>query len=88
MGNITVALSSRLLIKHYRCHATRYNVYDVSAIDLPLTSMCVCVSPDKYKPDPSHAAGSRPEQLCDSDGWPAHRGPVSDEHGCPRGAPG
>lgn len=41
---------------------------------------------DKYKPDPSDAAGARPEQLSDSDGRPAHRGPLSDEHGGPRGA--
>lgn len=53
-----------------------------------LVSTFVSVPADKYKPDPSDAAGSRSEQLSDSDGWPAHWGPVSDEHGGPRGVAG
>lgn len=51
-------------------------------------SLFLLVPPDQYKPDPSHAAGPRPEQLCDPDGRPAHRGPVSNEHGGPGGAAG
>lgn len=30
------------------------------------------VLPDQYKPDPRDAAGTRSEQLSDSDGWSAH----------------
>lgn len=51
-------------------------------------SLFLLVPADQYKPDPSHAAGPRPEQLCDPDGRPAHRGSVSNEHGGPRRAAG
>lgn len=46
------------------------------------------VLPDKYKSDPRNAAGARSEQLGYSDGRPAHRGAVPDEHGGTRGATG
>lgn len=48
----------------------RANCYVKYAINLVVTSLSVL--PDKYKPDPSDAAGARSEQLSDSDGWPAH----------------
>lgn len=40
------------------------------ATDPVLTFLSVLA--DKYKSDPSDAAGARSEQLSDSDGWPAH----------------
>lgn len=46
------------------------NCYVKRAINLVVTFPSVL--PDKYKPDPSDAAGARSEQLSDSDGWPAH----------------
>lgn len=60
------------------------NIKDVLQLDKILGASCyvkfainfvitfLSVLPDKYKPDPSDAAGSRSEQLSDSDGWPAH----------------
>lgn len=69
------------------------NIKYISAFSLFLVKSNISRKPllrisDKYKPDPSDAAGTRSEQLRDSDGGPPHWGAMSDEHGGPWRAPG
>lgn len=46
--------------------------FDELTVVINLVSTFLSVLSDKYKPDPSDAAGPRSEQLSYSDGWPAH----------------